>query len=620
MFVGATAFMPPAVYSSWWWMTFWCVIALAICIVMRRKQLWHRPAVFILHLSFLLMLAGGGTTALTAKRGTLHLSPGITADIFVAENGDSLPLPTAITLKKFEPEYYPGMSIPRDFHSYLETAAGIKLHISMNHIGHIDGYRLYQTGFDGLGGSTLTVAHDPAGITLSYCGYLLFAISGFIILVSKRRPDRSAKAKRICLLPLLILCASTASAVPAIGENAADSLESRQVIFRGRVVPFGVMASELTCKLTGQVSVGALSASRFVASLIVFDKEWRNMAFIEVKDKRLRQALGVDGKYVSVGDLYDDSGKYLPETIFEDGKGSLDSEILKLDEKAALLAELWSGKLFTPLVPGAPESISNSAINSQLLYVHTKPSRLFFILTLSTAVLALIISASGRRFPIKAAAWSLSVAGLFIFAWRWTTVGHIPLSNAAEIMSFAATALCVISAIASRQTPLSGILGLLMAGFTGLVAWLSFKDPALTPLMPVLASPWLAVHVSLVMVAYAILGFTLPMALAAFVMPHQRIRLASLSVRFIAPGVYLLGLGIFVGAMWANVSWGRYWAWDPKETWALATMMLYAVVLHPSLGLRRRPTIFHIYVTLAFLSIIMTYAGVNYLPSQHAYQ
>ena len=91
-------------------------------------------------------------------------------------------------------------------------------------------------------------------------------------------------------------------------------------------------------------------------------------------------------------------------------------------------------------------------------------------------------------------------------------------------------------------------------------------------------------------------------------------------MKFIAPGVYLLGIGIFLGAMWANVSWGRYWAWDPKETWALVTMLLYALPLHRSLGLRSRPALFHIFVALAFLSIIMTYAGVNYLPSQHAYQ
>ncbi|MDE7097098.1 MAG: cytochrome c biogenesis protein CcsA, partial [Muribaculaceae bacterium] len=143
--------------------------------------------------------------------------------------------------------------------------------------------------------------------------------------------------------------------------------------------------------------------------------------------------------------------------------------------------------------------------------------------------------------------------------------------------------------------------------------------PVLSPVMPVLASPWLSVHVSLVMLAYSVLGFTLPVSVTALIVSSGRERLTTLSVALLAPGIFLLGLGIITGAMWANVSWGRYWAWDPKETWSLVTLLLYSIPLHRYFGMRRQPIFCCLYLIFAFLSIIMTYFGVNYLPSLHAY-
>ena len=187
-------------------------------------------------------------------------------------------------------------------------------------------------------------------------------------------------------------------------------------------------------------------------------------------------------------------------------------------------------------------------------------------------------------------------------------------------MFFVSVALTVISVIYGRENLFLPAAGLLIAGFAALVAWLGFKDPALTPLMPVLASPWLAVHVSVVMVAYALLVFTWPVALIALVSESRRPGMTQLLMRLLPVGVYTLGTGIFLGAVWANLSWGRYWAWDPKETWALVTMLIYALPLHRSLHMRERPGLLMIYILVAILSILMTYAGVNLLPSLHAYQ
>lgn len=85
------------------------------------------------------------------------------------------------------------------------------------------------------------------------------------------------------------------------------------------------------------------------------------------------------------------------------------------------------------------------------------------------------------------------------------------------------------------------------------------------------------------------------------------------------PALYLLGLGIITGAVWANVSWGRYWAWDPKETWALVTFLVYAVAVHHSVRPLRSPRAFHAYMLFAFLVVLMTYFGVNAMTSLHSY-
>ena len=140
------------------------------------------------------------------------------------------------------------------------------------------------------------------------------------------------------------------------------------------------------------------------------------------------------------------------------------------------------------------------------------------------------------------------------------------------------------------------------------------------------------------MMSYALLALTFICGLTAFIiigvnrvrgMNHtgssntdiQTESLQVLSRIFLYPAVTTMGLGIFIGAIWANISWGTYWSWDPKETWALITFMIYAVVLHTqSLPLFRKPIPYHLYMVIAFLSIIMTYFGVNYiLGGMHSY-
>lgn len=169
--------------------------------------------------------------------------------------------------------------------------------------------------------------------------------------------------------------------------------------------------------------------------------------------------------------------------------------------------------------------------------------------------------------------------------------------------------------------------GLIVGGLMMLVSVMSSANPKITPLMPVLSSPLLGLHVTVIMVAYALLAFMFVNGVVAVIVRifnknsvAEIERMAEISRNIHYPAVMCLALGIMIGAVWANVSWGAYWAWDPKETWSLITLMIYATALHktmaPSL---QKPFGFHIFNILAFLSVLMTYFGVNMLGGMHAY-
>ena len=207
------------------------------------------------------------------------------------------------------------------------------------------------------------------------------------------------------------------------------------------------------------------------------------------------------------------------------------------------------------------------------------------------------------------------------YALRWYIGGRIPLSNGYETMQFLALCVLVLAFVFRRRFVFVIPFGFLLSGFTLLVSYLGQMNPQITPLMPVLISPWLSAHVSCIMVSYALLAFTWLNGWLGLFVSREAERLMLFSRLLLYPAVFFLGVGIFIGAVWANVSWGRYWAWDPKEVWALITFMVYALPFHAdSLRYFRRPQFFHLYMLLSFLTVLMTYFGVNYfLGGMHSY-
>lgn len=217
-------------------------------------------------------------------------------------------------------------------------------------------------------------------------------------------------------------------------------------------------------------------------------------------------------------------------------------------------------------------------------------------------------------------------------ALRWIVGGRVPMANGYETMLLLAWFVMVLALVAARRFRIALPFGFLMSGFFLLVSHINQMDPQITHIMPVLSSPLLSVHVSVIMMSFALLSLTFICGLTAIILRLVRGRnaveldgqldsLALLSRLLLYPALTLLGVGIFVGAIWANVSWGAYWSWDAKEVWGLITLMVYAVAVHAaSVPFLRRSMGYHIFMTLAFLTLVMTYFGVNYfLGGMHSY-
>ena len=209
----------------------------------------------------------------------------------------------------------------------------------------------------------------------------------------------------------------------------------------------------------------------------------------------------------------------------------------------------------------------------------------------------------------------------FGLALRWIISGNIPMSNGYESMLTVAWFVMLISILMQLRIRIVMVFGFLISGFFLLVSHINQMDPAIGQMMPVLNSPLLSIHVSIIMMSYALLSLTFICGIMGISLRSHGEELQALSRIFLYPALTTMGFGIFIGAIWANVSWGNYWSWDSKETWALITFMIYAVVVHTqSLPVFRKPLVYHIYITLAFLSIAMTYFGVNYfLTGMHSY-
>ncbi|MBO4805482.1 MAG: cytochrome c biogenesis protein CcsA [Paludibacteraceae bacterium] len=641
-----------------------------------RKQVWKNIPSLLMHLSFFLVFLGSFLTYAIGERGFAHVVKGEQCAFFEDKEGERRSFPFALELDSFCVRYYPGTEAPMDYVSYLRLD-GEPTVVSMNHNLVKEGYRFCQSSFDEEGqGTWLSVNHDRYGVSLVFAGYLLFAVAGLLSFFWRGGRFRQLLShpllRKGSFLILLILMGTPfvkaesldeepqrgvavdssgsydkTGKVPVLSKDEALALRSMQCVYQNRIVPFNTVAIDFVKKITGKANYQGLMPEQVLGGWSYAPKVWSKEKMIKVKSAELRQLLGMTGDYCSLSDLYDEKGVYRLQTIWareltDPHKSKLEKAISELDEKVGIIFMLQQGTLCQPLPKdGSVQPLSDMKVSAELLYNRLPLTKVLFMVNLTLGLLSFLFfhlcGVSGNRgkgrwmecVP-RILPWVMILVLLVQmvgYALRWYISGRMPLNNGYETMQFLSICVMAISLLACRKYRFVLSFGFLLSGFVLLVSHLGEMNPQITPLMPVLNSPWLSIHVSMIMMSYALFAFIMLNSLWALLLmrrENHEIQVEQLTLInriLVYPATFLIGVGITLGSVWANESWGNYWGWDPKEVWALVTFLVYgAVIVFPQARIFTERRWFHVYLLLAFLTVLMTYFGVNYLlGGMHSY-
>lgn len=476
-----------------------------------------------------------------------------------------------------------------------------------------------------------------------------------------------------------------------IPHEDAKKWEQISVLSNGGMVePLECHARTVLRKLTKSNGKDADEwGARVYMSIIAYPEKWSNTPFIYCKNKDVCNALNIPfSKFIAFNDLFDSFGNYKLSSL--KATGEIGKELKKLDERARIFAAIANGSLLkifpikngnwgTPIKNGYTDSdsvfaktifpqyiaflTSNNSKRLELIdhiasfqrFKHSEgiPSStkinlaifysrapIFKITAFGYIILGIILTFLSIKYlgnisfiqQIKIGAIVGAIFAIFLLhtggiILRWYISEQPPWSNTYETMLFIAWSMILGGMFFIKRNSIVCGLSAVMAAITLFISTLNWLDPVITPLMPVLNSPWLIFHVTIITAGYGFLGICAIIGLSSIIISLKQnsakdvAHLSLINELFMYLGLILITAGTFLGAVWANHSWGRYWGWDAKESWALVTILVYTVITHTRLIHRwRNDIIFSALSVYALLSILMTYFGVNYyLSGLHSY-
>lgn len=665
------------VYTAPWMVALWvlCVVT-AMTAVCRR---YMRLPVLLLHAALVVILIGAGVTHYIGVQDTVTLQEGKTV-CNTSDSGDAYHLPFSIELLECGTRYIPATSAPADFYSVLRLSwpdgRVREAEVSVEHFLDVDNYRFCQNSI-GQDTSVLTVNYDPWGTGLSYTGYfLLFAAMAAMLADPKGHFRRLYRSVTVGVMAIVTVGAWAASDTSprVLQKPLARSFGELYIYDGAHVRSMSAYARDWLVKMHGSASYHGLTPEQVMTGFIFYYDDWAKEPLIKLGSERARKAAGVKGKFAALNDFGSSAG-YVLEPLMKDADTRLRSD----NERVALLTRTVTGKalailpdimsdstgigwltiadIYCSQLEEAARFISHgqyrAADNSfrQLRQwqdsvlgdaappaLRLKAERIYIqlflplpaaLLMIAAAVAMLCVGNGGRlsrrwRTVILITAGMVWVWLCIILGLRWYVGGHIPLASGPDTMLVLAWICCGIALWTTLCGTAIAPAAMIASGVAMAVAAMGVREPAIGQLVPALTSPLLSVHVMLVMCAYALLLMCAVNSLRLLCSrptPEDARRTADISLLMLYPAEMLLGAGIFVGAIWANQSWGRYWGWDPKETWALITFFVYCLPFHSRvLPALKRPRTLSWFLTLAFLTVLMTWFGVNYLlTGLHSY-
>lgn len=662
-----TDFSNRNIYHSYWFVILWGILAIVSVIYLVRYKIGKKLFVYSLHFSLLIILLGAFFTWTTSTKGIIHLRIAEKSNVVQVSKGKNNLLPFYISLIQFKVIYYPSTETPMDYESSVQISDGkhtLNDFTAMNRIFKYKHYRFYQTAYDSDSkGTTLSVRYDPYGIAFTYFGYVLLFVSMAGFLFDKgcqcRKLWHQLKSESIITIFLLCLLPLSSSAEiktpKTIPLTTAETMGNLYVLYNGRICPLQTVAKDFTLKIYGRSSYKGLTCEQVLAGWIFYPVEWSSERLPD-KDKRKEnqrlyliqtlytgQLLKIFPYRTSKGIRWYAQGDELPKNMEPDiwmfirkSPDYLFEKICTHNYKGAdevlIKWQKYQAKTAVSILPSKRKFKAEKIYNS---ITHTKTITICCLLIGIISYTYYIIGFIRRKKAVESISLFLKTLWAAIFAYltmqiilRGYISGYLPVSSGYETMQLMAWSTLFISRAMQKRFPLFLPVGFLLSGFFLLVSMFGESDPPITPLMPVLMSPLLSIHVVIIMISYVLFGFLSLNGITALILHSRKENFTPyinsiylLSRILLYPAVFCLTAGIFIGAIWANISWGQYWSWDPKETWALITLMIYAMAFHADfLPVFRHPLFFHAYTAAAFICVLITYFGVNFLlGGMHSY-
>ncbi len=675
-----------AAYGAPWFRALLAVFALNLACSIVDLWPWGRRRIgyVLTHGSILVILGGALATELWKQEGVLAIWEGEQASEVVSRTAPPgqppsvvATLPFAVRLDAFEIDYYQGTRMAAQFRSRVTVIDGSRTQpavIEMNRELAYGGYRFFQSSYSETperDQTILSVSKDP-GEAIVFLGYYGLVAGMIVVLITRigerRRALQPAAAAALAAVALLAGAPAGAQPVPPTpSATEVEALRRLPVQHDGRVMPFDTLAREAVWNVTRK-PVWGLDPVAIVLGWTFDPKAWEIQPIVPIGDRALAEAIGLPPG-TSWSSFRDLAANERLAALANDAQAAEQQErpLTKLQKSAQKLEgrSYWMVQFFRHEAilavpaekPGdawtAPEPLRSAAdlravlesgisagrlapgrLSVELLYNRVGHTRIaWWVLTLSL-LLSIAATVLDRR-ALDLAAGVALFAGFCVMSWgiwmRWQVAGRIPASNMYESLLFLGWGVGAFAVIATvllrnRIVVLNAAAG---AALTMALTDLLPIDRFIHPMPPVLSGTyWLAIHVPIIMVGYAVLALGMVVAhmqigVEAFA-PARRsvaLKMAELQYFYIHVGSILLVAGILTGSMWAAESWGRYWGWDPKEVWSLVAFLAYVAILHARA--ERLIGTFGVaaWSIAAFQTILMTYLGVNFVLSAglHSY-
>lgn len=666
------------VYYAWWFLALQAIFALNLALSIADLFPWgqRRIGFLLVHASLILIFAGSAITYFFKVEGNLMLWEGERGSVIEQADGQGHvvarhQLPFEVELKDFQLDTYPGTMRPAGFASEVviterDSQRSFPARIWMNNPLHHRGYALFQSSYqemDGREATVLAVSKDP-GQTPVFVGYAALILGMCVVLATRISQAKAlARLGRPALALLLVLGGLSLRA-------GVDPEQFRRLPVQhdGRTMPVDTLAREAVWTITGSHRWKGQDPVHTLLAWLNDPKTAVNTPLLQIGSKELVQELGlpVGTTHISFIDLVKTQPmiRLMQEARMAEMRGmparKALQEAMKLDKRFRTMKAVVFNEAIRPLpviqdlkaawgIPEdpTPENLvklmqgprqdgwpSAEKVEGEVRYNRLNPERLSWILLLGALGVAILAWVKEHK-GLDRLSFGLLLAGFGMMTWgiqmRWVAGERIPAANMYESMLFLAWGVgaFAVLAYAFLKNRMVVINAAFMAALTMALCDLLPMDRFIHPIAPVLSgTPWLAIHVPIIMVGYAVLALGMVVAHmqvgVTIFKPHRLDlidRMYELNYWYTFVGSIFLIAGILTGSVWAASSWGRYWGWDPKEVWSLVAFLAYMAILHAKLDRQIGKFGVAAISIASFQTILMTYLGVNFVLStgMHSY-